>query len=223
MKLKICTTDLSHLKYAEEICYLMYISAQERDTGIAKRDPEYIKEKIRTGKSVIALCDDKFAGYSYIETWGHKKFVANSGLVVSHEFRQAGLATKIKKKVFELSRSKYPNSKIFSITTGLAVMRLNSNLGFRPVPFSELTEDAEFWNGCRGCKNYDVLERNNYKVCLCTGLLYNPQEHKGRLDITKQFKKIISTVNRKSSAIYSSSKNLISIKLSGNEKSSISL
>lgn len=192
MNLKICVANSTHIKYAEEICSVMYISAQERGTGIAKREPEYIVEKMTTGKAVIAICDGLFAGFSYIETWGHKKFVANSGLIVDHKFRKTGLARKIKKRIFELSRKKYPESKIFSITTGLAVMKLNSNLGFRPVPFSELTDDVDFWKGCEGCGNFDILQRNNYKVCLCTGLLFNPAEKTNVLDITKHFKKIIS-------------------------------
>lgn len=197
MKFKICVANATHQKYAEDICSEMFLSAQERGTGIAKRNPEYIKEKMRMGKSVIALCDGAFAGFSYIETWGHKEFVANSGLIVDHKFRNQGLATKIKRRVFELSQSRYPDSKIFSITTGLAMMKLNSNLGFRPVTFSELTEDTEFWKGCESCGNFDVLQRNNYKICLCTGLLYDPKEQINPLQIGKQIKSLISKVKRR--------------------------
>lgn len=175
MKINIYVANESHTKYAEEICDLVYASAQERGTGIAKRSPDYIKQKMRDGKAVIALTEEgKFAGYSYIETWSHTKFVANSGLIVAHEFRKTGLARKIKQKIFELSREMYPYAKIFSITTGLAVMKINSDMGYRPVPFSELTTDEEFWQGCKGCRNFDILERNNYKMCLCTALLYDP-------------------------------------------------
>ncbi|AGY53059.1 Acetyltransferase Family Protein [Bacteroidales bacterium CF] len=155
----------------------MYISAQERGTGIAKRSPEYVAEKMIAGKAVIALAGEVFAGFSYIETWSHSRFVANSGLIIAHEFRKSGLARRVKAKVFELSRKLYPEAKIFSITTGLAVMKLNTELGFKPVTFSELTDDEEFWKGCQGCINFDVLQRNNRKMCLCTGLLYDPAEH----------------------------------------------
>lgn len=175
MNINIYVANESHIKYAEQICELVYISAQERGTGIAERTPEYVSEKMKAGKAVIALEGDKLAGFSYIETWGHSKFVANSGLIVAHEYRKTGLARKIKAKIFSLSRKLYPNSKIFSITTGLAVMKLNYEIGFRPVPFSELTDDQEFWKGCQGCRNFDILLRNNYKMCLCTGLLYDPQ------------------------------------------------
>ena len=177
MDVNICVANISHVKYAERICELMYISAQERGTGIAKRSPDYVAEKMIAGKAVIALAGEEFAGFSYIETWSHSRFVANSGLIIAHEFRKSGLARRVKAKVFELSRKLYPESKIFSITTGLAVMKLNTELGFKPVTFSELTDDEEFWKGCQGCINFDVLQRNKRKMCLCTGLLYDPAEH----------------------------------------------
>ncbi|MDD3034373.1 MAG: GNAT family N-acetyltransferase [Bacteroidales bacterium] len=177
MDVNICVANISHVKYAERICELMYISAQERGTGIAKRSPEYVSEKMIAGKAVIALAGEEFAGFSYIETWSHSRFVANSGLIIAHEFRKSGLARRVKAKVFELSRKLYPEAKIFSITTGLAVMKLNTELGFKPVTFSELTDDEEFWKGCQGCINFDVLQRNNRRMCLCTGLLYDPAEH----------------------------------------------
>jgi hypothetical protein len=174
MSVNIYVADHSHIVYAEQICELVYKSALERGTGIAKRSPEYIADKMMAGKAVIALEGDKFAGFSYIETWSHSKFVANSGLIIAHEYRNTGLARRVKAKIFALSRKLYPQAKIFSITTGLAVMKINYELGFRPVPFSELTDDMEFWKGCKGCRNFDILERNNYKMCLCTGLLFDP-------------------------------------------------
>ena len=178
MNISIYVADGSHAKYAQAICDEIYLSAQERGTGIARRTPEYIIEKMNAGKAVIALTDEgEFAGFSYIETWSHKQFVANSGLIVNHKYRKIGLASKIKERIFRLSRELYPDAKIFSITTGLAVMKINTALGFKPVTFSELTDDEEFWKGCEGCKNFDILTRNNYERCLCTGLLYDPMEH----------------------------------------------
>ena len=170
----ICETTGNDVRYAEQICELMYLSAQERGTGIARRDPEYVKRKIMEGKAVIALDGDRLAGFSYIETWEHRQFVANSGLIVAHAYRQSGIARQIKRKIFALSRSRYPKAKIFSITTGPAVMKINYELGFRPVPFTELTDDQAFWDGCKGCRNYDILERNHRKMCLCTALLFDP-------------------------------------------------
>lgn len=178
MNIKVMVADESHKKYAEAICEEIYISSQERKTGIATRSPEYIDEKIDAGKAVIALTDEgEFAGFSYIESWGGKSFVANSGLIVAHKFRGRGIARLIKEQTFILSRKLFPDAKIFSITTGAAVMKLNYEFGFRPVPFGELTDDPEFWKGCEGCRHFDILKSHDYKMCICTGLLFDPKEH----------------------------------------------
>lgn len=178
MDIIVKVADQSHTKFAQEICEEIYLSSLERGTGIAKRTPEYVCEKMLAGKAVIALSDKgEFAGFSYIETWGDKQYVANSGLIVSHRFRGMGVAKKIKLRIFQLSREMFPQAKIFSITTGPAVMKMNYELGFRPVPFSELTNDPEFWKGCEGCVNFDILKAKEYKMCICTGLLYDPNEH----------------------------------------------
>ncbi len=174
--MKVVIADTSHIKYAEIICETIAESAQVRGTGIARRTPEYVASKMENGNAVIALDGDKFAGFCYIEKWGHGKFVANSGLIVHPDYRGKGLAKKIKLKVFEHSRNKFPNAKVFSITTGLPVMKMNSDLGYKPVTFSELTDDQSFWDGCQTCKNYDVLTRTNRKMCLCTGMLYDPEK-----------------------------------------------
>jgi hypothetical protein len=178
MQIDVVVADASHAVYADEICEEIFLSARERGTGIARRTPEYIIEKMMAGKAVIALSEDgRFAGFSYIETWGGKEYVANSGLIVAHAFRGIGLAMIIKSRIFQLSRERYPKAKIFSITTGAAVMKMNYELGFRPVTFAALTDDPEFWKGCQGCRNYGILESNDYRMCLCTGLLYDPEEH----------------------------------------------
>lgn len=155
----------------------MEASAKARGTGIAKRSPEYVKLKMNEGKAVIAVtANGDWVGFCYIEAWGHEKFVANSGLIVNPAFRGHGVAKSIKKKIFELSRIKYPDAKIFGLTTGLAVMKINSELGYEPVTYSELTDDEEFWKGCRSCVNFDILTAKNRKNCLCTAMLYNPAE-----------------------------------------------
>ena len=163
-------------KYAEQIVNMIYESALQRGTGIAKRTPEYIAHKITSGKSVVALHGDRLVGFSYIESWGHGDFVATSGLIVDQEYRHLGLAGAIKAKTFQLARLRFPFAKLFSITTSLPVMKLNSRMGYKPVTFSELTDDNEFWEGCQGCRNYDILQRNNRRMCLCTGMLYDPQQ-----------------------------------------------
>ena len=173
--MEIVIANESHFKYAEIICDTIDESAKVRGTGIAKRTPEYILKKLENGNAVIALDDGKFAGFCYIEVWGHDKFVANSGLIVHPDYRNQGLAKKIKKAIFELSTKKFPTAKIFGITTGLAVMKINYELGYQPVTFSELTDDPQFWKGCQTCKNFDILTRTEQKMCLCTGMLYDPK------------------------------------------------
>ena len=165
-----------HAKYAERICTLIYESALQRGTGIARRSNEYIASKFTGGKAVVALEGEKLVGFSYIESWGHGDYVATSGLIVDPDYRNLGLARRIKEKTFELARMRFPFAKIFSITTSLPVMKLNSRMGYKPVTFSELTDDEEFWQGCKGCINYDILQRNNRRMCLCTGMLFDPKQ-----------------------------------------------
>ncbi|WP_407405308.1 GNAT family N-acetyltransferase [Chryseobacterium sp.] len=167
-----------HLIYVEQIREEMANSAKARGTGIATRTSEYITEKILEGKAVIATDDQgTWAGFCYIETWSDGQYVANSGLIVSPQFRKLGLARKIKERVFDLSREKYPTAKIFGLTTGLAVMKINSDLGYRPVIYSELTQDDQFWNGCKNCVNYEILKSKERNNCLCTAMLFEPKSN----------------------------------------------
>lgn len=198
--MEIVIADHTHQRYANSISQSITDSSKVRGTGIAKRTPEYIISKMENGNAVIALDGNKFAGFCYIEAWNHGKFVANSGLIVHPDYRGIGLARDIKKVIFEHSRSKFPGAKVFSITTGLAVMKLNSALGYKPVTFSELTTDQTFWEGCQTCKNYDVLQRTEQKMCLCTGMLYDPNgETKGvqkpvKASVFKRLKSIKETL-----------------------------
>ena len=176
--------------YSQTIVDEMEASAKARGTGIAKRTPDYIDQKIDEGKAVIAATEDgTWVGFCYIETWSHGEYVANSGLIVSPAFRKSGVAKSIKKKVFDLSREKYPNAKIFGLTTGLAVMKINSDLGYEPVTYSELTQDEAFWAGCKSCVNYDILMSKDRKNCLCTGMLYDPKDHYEPEETKEHFKK----------------------------------
>jgi GNAT superfamily N-acetyltransferase len=166
-----------HLKYVDEILATIEEAANVRGTGIAKRKPEYLALKIREAKAVIALQGDRFAGFSYIETWEDKHYVTTSGLIVHPDFRGLGLAKRIKDLTFSLARTRWPHAKIFSLTSGAAVMAMNTRLGYKPVTFEELTEDEAFWKGCDGCINVDVLRRTDRKYCICTGMLFDPTEH----------------------------------------------
>jgi len=171
MQFSILVANDSHHNYAKAICEMMEVAAKDRGTGIAKRAPEYVQKKMAEGEAVIALFHDQVIGFCYIESWQNKKFVANSGLIVHPEFRKTGLAKAIKKATFDLSKALFPEAKLFGITTSMAVMKINSDLGYKPVTFSELTQDEAFWKGCQSCVNYDILTRMNKNMCLCTGMM----------------------------------------------------
>lgn len=174
---KVILANVSHISYAQEICDEMESSSNIRGTGIAKRSPEYVEQKMLEGKAIIAFSsDNQWAGFCYIETWQSGEYVANSGLIIAPVFRKQGLAKLIKEKIFELSLTNYPKAKIFGLTTGLAVMKINSDLGYGPVTYSELTTDEQFWKGCRSCVNYSILTSKEFKNCLCTAMLYDPNE-----------------------------------------------
>ena len=175
-EIKVMVADESHIKYVDIILETIAEAAKVRGTGIAKRSPEYVATKMKETKAVIALQGDKFAGFSYIETWGNKQYVTTSGLIVLPDFRGLGLAKKIKNVTFTLARKRWPHAKIFSLTSGSAVMKMNTQLGYLPVTFNDLTDDESFWRGCEGCINADVLHRTNRRYCICTAMLFDPEE-----------------------------------------------
>jgi hypothetical protein len=178
--IKITIATEEHLVYVPDIKQALIRASHQKNTGIAVRSSSYLTEKIREGKSVIAFSDDgTWAGFCYIESWGHKRFVANSGLVVSPDFRGVGLAGEIKKRALELSGKLFPGAKLFGLTTSLAVMKINSRLGYKPVTFSELTDDEQFWKGCETCPYYDILVRTGRTHCLCTAMILDPAEAPG--------------------------------------------
>ena len=178
--IRILVADASHEKYVDEILDTIRIAAKKRGTGIAERTHEYVATKMKEGKAVIALNEeDRFAGFSYIETWGNKQYVTTSGLIVHPDFQGLGIAKRIKDYTFTLARLRWPNAKIFSLTSGDAVMKMNTALGYVPVSFNQLTDDDAFWRGCRGCINHEILMAKNRKFCICTGMLYDPAQHTG--------------------------------------------
>ena len=188
--INIRTATAADVLYAEIITAEMESSAKARGTGIAKRSPEYLVKKMEEGKAVIALTPSgDWVGFCYIEAWGHDAFVANSGLIVAPAYRKTGIAKKIKENIFQLSRQKYPQAKIFGLTTGLAVMKINSDLGYEPVTYSELTDDEQFWAGCRSCVNFDILMSKDRKNCMCTAMLYDPADHFEPEETAEDFKK----------------------------------
>jgi hypothetical protein len=189
-KFIITVATEEHLDYVPEIEKAILEASQVKGTGIAKRSAGYLGDKITQGKAIIALDREKrFAGFCYIESWGHDRFVANSGLIVMQEYRGRGLAYEIKAEAFKLSRKLFPVAKMFGLTTSLAVMKINSALGYKPVTFSELTDDDEFWKGCQTCTYYDILFRTNRSLCLCTGMLYDPEKEEKKKGLIRGLKK----------------------------------
>ena len=176
-EIRILVADPSHEKYVDTILQTIADAAKVRGTGIAKRTHEYLATKMKEAKAVIALEGENFAGFSYIETWGNKQYVTTSGLIVHPNYRHLGIAKRIKDMTFTLARTRWPHAKIFSLTSGAAVMTMNTQLGYKPVTFAELTSDEAFWKGCEGCVNVDVLKRTDRKYCICTGMLFDPEEH----------------------------------------------
>jgi hypothetical protein len=173
---KIEITNSSHIFWLKQICETTLSSALARGTGISGRSAELLEEKMKNGDAIIAFSSDgKWAGFSFISSWDNGQFVSNSGLIVAPQFRHTGLAKNIKRRIFELSRQKYPEASIFSLTTGLAVMKMNHELGFIPVTYSELTTDELFWDNCKSCVNCPILLSKERKNCLCTAMLYKPK------------------------------------------------
>ena len=197
-KFNIVIADESYAHFGPIISKAIEEAAKERVVGLAKRSAEYVTQKIKEGKAVIATTKKgDFAGFCYIETFSNEKYVSNSGLIVIPEFRKSGLAKLIKQKIFDHSVKKYPNAKIFGLTTSLAVMKINSDLGYKPVTFSELTKDYQFWKGCESCSNYEILKSKQWENCLCTAMTYdNVNKKETKNDKGKTFLKKIKVWER---------------------------
>ena len=176
-QIDVMVADASHEVYVDTILDTIREAAKVRGTGIAERTHEYVATKMKEGKAIIALCGDDGAGFTYIESWGNKQYVATSGLIVHPKYRGLGLAKRIKHASFTLARLRWPKAKIFSLTSGAAVMKMNTELGYVPVTFNELTDDESFWKGCEGCINHEILMAKKRKFCICTAMLYDPALH----------------------------------------------
>ncbi len=196
MKINVTVASEKHLKFVTDINDAIDNAAKARGTGIARRTDEYIATKIKEGKAIIALNMEEFVGFCYIESWDHEKFVANSGLIVSPSYRGLGIARKIKEEAFKLSMKKFPKAKLFGLTTGHQVMKINSSLGYVPVTFAQLTEDEQFWKGCQSCVNYDILTRTNHTKCLCTAMVYDPTSNQKTSHVMQRRSFIASLIRR---------------------------
>ena len=199
--IKVLVADASHEKYVDTILDTIRTAAKKRGTGIAERTHEYVATKMKEGKAILAVdtdiqteLGDKFVGFSYIETWGNKSYVTTSGLIVHPDYLGMGVAKRIKNYTFTLARVRWPHAKIFSLTSGDAVMKMNTQLGYVPVSFNQLTDDDAFWRGYEGCVNHDILVAKNRKFCICTGMLYDPEKHTGEPTPSEVFQDVIKTL-----------------------------
>ena len=163
--IRVLVADAEHEKYVDTIIETIREAARKRGTGIAERTHEYVATKMKEGKAVLALDGDRFVGFSYIETWGNKHYVTTSGLIVHPDYQGLGVAKRIKDYTFTLARLRWPNAKIFSLTSG----------------------DA-------GCINHDILEAKNRKFCVCTGMLWDPDKHKGEPTSLEVIKDVMRTL-----------------------------
>ena len=162
------------VSFAERIREAMAASTNVRGTGIARRTQAYVARKMEEGKAVIAFTDEgAWAGFGHIGTWGGDH-VANSGLIVSREFRNGGIARRITERIRQQARESHPTARVFGHTTGLAVMKISSDPGYEPVLCSEVTQDATFRDGCKRCQDQEVLLSKERRNCMCTALLYDP-------------------------------------------------
>ncbi|SMF49099.1 GNAT family N-acetyltransferase [Pseudobacteriovorax antillogorgiicola] len=172
-------------EFAPQICREMEESAKARGTGIARRSVDYIREKMSKGDAFVALDSEtlQIAGFCYIESWSHGRYIANSGLIIFPEYRRFGLASRLKHFAFTESRRRFPSAKLFGLTTSIAVMSINSDLGYRPVTYENLTDDEEFWAGCRSCVNYATLRAKDRKNCFCTAMLFDPEKKEKKMTL----------------------------------------
>ena len=173
-KIIVRISNASDLQYVSIIENQITESTKYPGVKMLRRSPELIAEKIILGEAVIACTlSGEWVGFSYIQPWDNATFVANCALVVAHPYRQKGIARRIKEKILDLSKKKYPGAKIFGLTASLAVMKINSSLGFHPVTYSEITQNEQYWTACQSCSNYSILESRKQKNCLCTAMVYN--------------------------------------------------
>lgn len=162
-----------------DACYIQNIiaeidnAAKDPATGICRRTASFLAKKIKEGLAVIAVTSrNEWAGFCYIQEWEEARFVSSCALVIAPAARNTGIAGAIKTKIFELAQHRYPKAILFGLTTSSAVMKINSKLGYQPVPYAAITKASGFWDSCRGCQHYDILQRQNRTNCLCTAMRF---------------------------------------------------
>jgi GNAT superfamily N-acetyltransferase len=162
--------------YAATIANEMAYSSARRGTGIARRPPEYVMQKMDEGLAVIAVNADNgaWAGFCCIEVWQHKKYVANSGLIVSPGYRGTGISKQIKIALFDHCRSKFPGARLFSLSASPAVIHMNKAMGYKVVSFAEVMSDELFLTGCESWVNYKELMSREQTRLPYVSMIFDP-------------------------------------------------
>jgi len=158
--------------HAAIIAFYIEQAGEDIATGICKREISFIITKIQSGDAIMAFTSDgAWAGFCYLQQW-NDGYVSSCGLVVHPLHRRNNIARYIKQEVMELAKEKYPGADYFSLTTAKAVMKLNTDLGYETVTYSEVSRDEAFWSACKTCVNHNILLRNNQQKCLCTAMRF---------------------------------------------------
>jgi GNAT superfamily N-acetyltransferase len=150
------------------------IRRASRDHDIARRATPFLRDKILSGKAVLALHEDRLVGFGYFSDWEGGRFVSHSGLVVDDAFRGRGLGRRMKTRLMQAGARRFPEATVMSLTTSPAVLAMNRSLGFRKVPVERLTTDPAFWEGCKACRNYAEMQRLGRRCC-CDAMILSPR------------------------------------------------
>lgn len=163
-------------KYIGVIIEEMTLSAAKRGVHIIPRTPEYIMEKMNAGLAVIAINpeNDEWVGFCCIEVWAHGKYVANSGLIVSPQYRGIGISRDIKITLFKQCRSKFPAARLFSLSTSPAVQHVNEELGYKVIPHADMLKDKFFLQGCTSWVNYVGLMNDKELSTRYVAMVFDP-------------------------------------------------
>jgi hypothetical protein len=184
-KFRLEEAGVQHIALAVQICEEMSSSAKVRGTGIARRSPQHIIQKMLDQHAIIAFDDSgEWAGFCYVQVWQNGEFVSNSGLIIAPKFRKQGLGRAIKKRTFDLARKKYPMAKVFGLTTSSAVMKINTELAYQPVIYAEIPQEPAFWSACGSCVNHEILIKKEHRNCLCTAMVFDPNSNKQNYSLT---------------------------------------
>ncbi len=154
------------------------IDAAAQSSDIATRSPELITSKIEQEHAALALTTENMVvGFGYISLY-NDNVLSHSALVVHPEYRGRGIFRGLKKTLIDIGDKLFPGVDIISLTTSLKVKKVNESLGYKAVSLKELTQDKNFWSGCKGCKQYDEMQQMKFpesensigEYCCCSAM-----------------------------------------------------